>query len=129
MPEDACRTEGIEWVENADYNAVWVTGARRDYIRRAGTDGLTIAPTIVDPLATDAIMTRQRGARVLANAGKQAVITVKLPVLDEVGIIHPGQLIQYTEQGITRRGLSRAVSIDAGFPEVWQTIKIEAREP
>jgi hypothetical protein len=129
MPEDICRTEGIEWVEKANYNAVWVTsGVRRDYIRRAGTDGLTMAPTIVDALATEATATRQRGTRVLADTGKQALITVKLPVIDETGIIRPGNLIQYTEQGITRRGLSRAVSIDAGFPEVWQTIKIEARE-
>jgi hypothetical protein len=131
LPEDVCRTEGIEWTEKAGYNAVWITGGaggRRDYIRRTGTDGLTMAQTVVDALATDAIMTRQRGIRVLGDTGKQALITVRLPVIAETGIIKPGNLIEYTEQGVTRRGLSRSVSLDCGFPEVWQTIKIEARE-
>lgn len=131
LPEDACQTEGIEWIEKAAYNAVWITGndnGRRDYIRRTGTDGLTMAQTIVDGLATDAVMTRQRGLRVLADTGKQALITVKLPVLAETGIIKPGNLVEYTENGIARRGMSRAVSLDCGFPEVWQTIKLEARE-
>lgn len=128
MPEDVCRTEGVEWVEKSGYNAVWITGGRRDYIRRTGTDGLTMAPTVVDALATDAIMTRQRGIRILGDTGRQALITVKLPVITETGIIRPGNLIEYTEQGVTRRGLSRSVAVECGFPEVWQTIKIEARE-
>lgn len=127
MPEDVCQTEGIEWIEKANYNAVFVTGARRDYIRRAGSDGQIIAPTVVDALATDAIMTRQRGLRTLADTGKQAMIRVKLPVVSETGIIHPGNLIRYTEQGVTRLGMSRAVQVDCGFPEVWQTITMESR--
>jgi hypothetical protein len=131
LPEDVCQTEGIEWTEKAGYNAVWITGGengRRDYVRRAGTDGLTMAPTVVDGLATDAIMTRQRGVRILADTGRQALISVKLPVVEETGIIKPGNLIRYTEQGVTRLGLSRAVSLECGFPEVWQTIKLEGRE-
>ena len=128
LPEDVCRTEGVEWVEKAGYNAVWITGSRRDYIRRTGTDGLTMAQTIVDALATDAIMTRQRGVRILGDTGKQALITVRLPVVEETGIIRPGNLIAYTEGATARRGMSRSVSVECGFPEVWQTIKIEARE-
>lgn len=127
LPEDACVTEGIEWIEKAGYNGVWVTGKRRDFIRRAGTDGATLAQTVVDDLATNVIMTRQRGLRVLADTGAQANITLKLPVLEEVGIIHPGKLVRYIENGHPRMGISRAVSVECGFPEVWQTIKLETR--
>lgn len=131
LPEDVCRTEGVEWIKMADYNAVWVTSGsaagRRDYIRRAGTDGLLMAKTVVDSLATDAIMTRQVGAEILANTGKQVIINVKLPVISETGIIKPGLLVDYTEQGVTHRGITRAVRVDCGMPDVWQTVKIEAR--
>jgi len=125
LPEDVCRTEGIEWVERTGYNSVWVTGARRDRIRRAGTDGLTVAQTIVDDLATDPIMTRQRGLRVLADTGRQALISVGLPVIPETGLIRPGPLVRYQEGGNTHLGLSRSLAIDYQFPNLWQSIKLE----
>uniref|UniRef100_UPI00404A17D1 hypothetical protein n=1 Tax=Candidatus Roseilinea sp. TaxID=2838777 RepID=UPI00404A17D1 len=128
LPEDVCRTEGIEWRDAADYNAVWITGGaggRRDRIRRAGTAGDKQAQTIVDALATDAIMTRQRGIRVLGDTGRQAWITVSLPVLEETGLIRPGKLIKYSEQGNNHLGISRSLSVECQFPTVWQSIKLE----
>lgn len=126
LPEDACKVEGIEWLSKTPVNAVWITGGtRRDRIKRTGSAGDIQAQTIVDQLATDPVMTRQRGLKVLAEGGDQALITLSLPVLDEVGIIRPGQLIRYSEQGKTHLGMSRAVSVSCGFPEVWQSIKLE----
>ena len=128
MPEDVCRTEGIEWREASDYNAVWITGSvngRRDRIRRAGSAGDRHAPTVTDALATDEIMTRQRGIRVLGDTGRQAWVTVSLPVIAETGLIRPGALIRYNEQGRTHLGLSRSLSVDYQFPALWQTIKLE----
>ena len=125
LPEDVCKTEGIEWSDQPIYNSVWVTGTRRDRVRRTGTAGDINAQTIVDALATDAIMTRQRGLRVLADAGRQAQITLGLPVIEPVGIVRPGKLVQYSEQGQTHLGLSRSVRLEYQFPTLWQSVKLE----
>lgn len=132
LPEDVCTTEGIEWSDKAPYNAVWIaggdTGGRLDFVKRTGTAGDVQAQTLADPLATDPIMTRQRGLRVLADTGRQARIRLSLPVLPETGIIHPGQLISYSEQGVEHRGLSRAVQVRWDFPKARQTVEIETHE-
>ena len=131
LPEDVCTVEEIEWQDKPAYNAVWVVGqaqGRRDLVKRTGTAGDVLAPTVVDPLATDTIMTRQRGIRVIADTGRQVHLSLKLPILAATGIIKPGQLIEYSEQGETHLGLSRAVSVTYGFPEAWQTVKVETHE-
>jgi len=131
LPEDVCEVEGIEWQDKPTYNAVWVHGGeagRRDRIRRAGTAADRTAPTIIDPLATAPEMTRQRGLATLGDTGRQAHITLRLPVLEETGIIQPGKLIRYTESGVSRLGFSRSVQVDHRFPDLWQTIRIETHE-
>lgn len=131
LPEDVCTTEDIEWSDKAAYNAVWIVGGaggRRDKVKRAGSAADRHAPTVVDPLATDVIMTRQRGLRVLADTGRQALIGIKLPVLEETGIILPGNLIEYSEQGQTHIGLSRSVALHWEFPKCRQTVRIETHE-
>jgi len=131
LPEDVCSLEGIEWVDRPAYNAVWISGAeggRRDRIRRAGSAADRYAPSVVDPLATHEDMTRARGAAILADTGRQAHITVRLPVLPETGIIKPGKLVRYNAQGSTHVGLTRAVSLEHRWPELWQTVRIETHE-
>lgn len=131
LPEAVCTTEGIDWQDTPAYNTVWIVGVdggRRDQVKRAGTAGDFPAPTVADPLATSTIMTRQRGLRVLADTGRQAHLSLSLPILPETGIIPPGQLLEYTEQGVTHRGLTRAVSVSCQFPTARQTIKVETHE-
>ena len=131
LPEDVVEVEGIEWQEKPDYNAVWVHGGdqgRADRIIRGSSGGTNPAPTIVDDLATDAAMTRQRGLALLGDTGKQAQISLRLPVLPETGMIRPGTLVEYLEQGTTRRGLVRSLSISHSRPELWQTIGVETHE-
>ncbi|WP_251199474.1 hypothetical protein [Aromatoleum aromaticum] len=131
LPEDVCEVEGIEWQDKPAYNAVWIAGGeagRRDRIRRAGTAADRNAQTIVDPLATDPAMTLQRGTAALGDTGRQAHITLRLPVLPETGIIRPGKLVRYTESGTARIGISRAVQIEQRFPELWQSIRLETHE-
>ncbi|MFU8763883.1 MAG: hypothetical protein ACNA7T_05140 [Haliea sp.] len=131
IPEDVCEVEGIDWQDRPNYNAVWVHGGdqgRADRIRRTGLAADIQAPTIVDALATDALMTRQRGLAVLADTGKQAHISLRLPVLPETGIIHPGHLVEYTEQGNTHRGITRSLKIDQTYPDLWQTITLETHQ-
>lgn len=131
LPEDVCSVEDIEWQDKPAYNAVYVIGGqggRQDKIKRTGTAGDVYAPTVVDPLATDTVMTRQRGLRVIADTGRQVHISLRLPVLAATGIIKPGNLIEYTEQGKTHVGLSRAVSLHYEFPVIQQTVRIETHE-
>lgn len=131
LPEDVVEVEGIEWQEKPNYNAVWVHGAeqgRADRIIRTGSGGDYPAPTVVDSLATDPAMTRQRGLAVLGDTGKQAMISLRLPVLPETGLIHPGKLIEYAEQGNRRRGLVRSLSVAQNHPDLWQTIGVETHE-
>lgn len=131
LPEDVVEVEGIEWQEKPEYNAVWVHGGdqgRADRIIIGDSGGTNPAPTIVDELATDPVMTRQRGLALLGDTGKQARISLRLPVLPETGIIRPGALVEYLEQGNTRRGLVRSLSISHNRPELWQTIGVETHE-
>lgn len=131
LPEDVCTVEDIEWQDKPAYNAVWIAGGangRLDQVKRTGTAGDVLAPTVVDPLACDVIMTRQRGLRVIADTGRQVHLSLKLPVLAETGILRPGLLLEYTEQGQTHVGLSRAVSVTWGFPTASQIVKVETHE-
>ena len=131
LPEDVVEVEGIEWQEKPDYNAVWVHGGeqgRSDRIIIGASGGTNPAPTIVDELATDPAMTRQRGLALLGDTGKQAQISLRLPVLPETGLIRPGTLIEYREQGNTRRGLVRSLSVNHSRPQLWQTIGVETHE-
>jgi hypothetical protein len=73
-------------------------------------------------------MTRQRGLPAIADAGRQAHISIRLPILPETGIITPGKLIEYSEQGNTRVGLSRSVAVNYAFPKARQTVRIETHE-
>jgi hypothetical protein len=45
--------------------------------------------------------------------------------LPETGILKPGLLLDYTEQGVTRRGLTRGVSLSFDYPQAWQSVRIE----
>jgi hypothetical protein len=130
IPENVVEVEGIEWLDRPAYNAVWVgDGNRLDKTKRAGTAGDNHAQTIIDPLATAPEATRQRGIATLSDTGRQAHIRLRLPLLPETGLIRPGQLIRYTEQGTPHIGLARAVTLDyAGLANVWQTIRIETHE-
>ena len=128
LPEDVCVTEGIEWVDKPGYNTVFVAGQQGGvlaHITRAGTDGGTPAPMITDPLIAHADAGRQRGLAILSDTGRQAQISLSLPVLEETGIILPGQLVQYSESGNTHLGLARAVDVTGSFPKVRQTIRLE----
>lgn len=129
LPEDVVEVEGTEDADKPGYNAVYVEGqgvsGRRDRILRAGSAGDMLAPQIIDALATHVDMTRARGLAVLADSGPQSLISLRVPVLDGVGLILPGKLVEYVAEGTTRRGLTRSMSAAWSLPELWQTIEIE----
>lgn len=129
LPTAPVVRESIEWQTKPAYNRVYVSGTETGgilgQVTRAGTAGELVAPMITDPLITHADAARARGRPVLADTGRQARITIDLPVLPETGILTPGQLVRYTEAGANHLGLVRATRVTAGLPTTRQSIELE----
>ena len=129
LPVDAVARESLRWLEKPAYNRVFVSGQDvgvLGQVTRAGTAGEVLAPMVVDPLITEAAAARQRGVAVLADTGHQLEVSLRLPVLAETGIIEPGAFVEYQDGSITRLGIVRATQVEAGLPEVWQTLGVQA---
>ena len=129
LPVDAVARESLRWLEKPAYNRVFVSGQDvgvLGQVTRAGTAGEVLAPMVVDPLITEAAAARQRGIAVLADTGHQLEVSLRLPVLAETGIIEPGAFVEYQDGSITRLGIVRATQVEAGMPEVWQTLGVQA---
>lgn len=129
LTEAACETEGVEWLNKPSYNTVFVSGQVGGilaHVTRQGSAGNRPAPMITDALITHADAGRQRGIAILSNTGPQTLISLRLPVLPETGIIEPGKLLRYSEGGTARVGLTRAVDVNFDFPTLTQTIQVES---
>lgn len=128
LPADVTTRESIEWVERARYNRVYVSGVSQGVlgqVRRSGSAGDVLAPMVTDSLITTAGAARQRGLAVLGNTGRQANVSLRLPVLPETGVVTPGKFVRYVDGGETRLGVVRSVGVDVSMPEIWQTIGVE----
>lgn len=128
LPSGPVVVEGIEWQRLPDYNRVYVQGEGqgvRGQVTRAGTAGDVDAPMFVHPLITAADAARQAGTNILSKTGKQALVTLRLPVLDETGVILPGKLVRYVDGSTTRLGLVRSTAVSWQRPQLRQTIKLE----
>ncbi|RYU57042.1 hypothetical protein EWI61_13760 [Methylolobus aquaticus] len=128
LPADVVVRESLRWEEKPAYNRVFVSGqsvGMLGQITRAGTAGEVLAPMVVDPLITEAAAARQRGLAILADTGRQIEVTLRLPVLNETGIIEPGAFVAYQDGSVTRLGLVRSTVVQASLPDVWQTLGVE----
>jgi hypothetical protein len=129
IPSSVMTRESIEWQSKPAYNRVYVTGQQQGVmgrITRSGTAGDLLAPMVTDPLITHADAARQRGISVLGDTGRQAMVELSLPVLPETGVIHPGKFVRYTDNGVTRIGLTRSVQVQAsGSTNLRQSIRLE----
>lgn len=128
LPVDAVSRESLRWVDKPAYNRVFVSGQDAGVlgqVTRAGTAGNVLAPMVVDRLITEVAAARQRGLDVLADTGHQIEVSLRLPVLAETGIIQPGAFVEYQDGTVTRLGIVRATHIEAGMPEVWQTLGVQ----
>lgn len=129
LPVDAVARESLRWVEKPGYNRVFVSGQDvgvLGQVSRAGTAGDVQAPMVVDALITEAAAARQRGISVLADTGQQIEVSLRLPVLAETGVIEPGAFVEYQDGSVTRLGIVRSTQVEAGMPEVWQTLGVQS---
>lgn len=128
LPSALTTRESINWVEKPRYNRVYVSGQAGGVLgrySRTGTAGDVLAQPIVDQLVTGADAVRQRGRAILSDTGRVATVGLRLPVLETTGIIPPGKFVRYVDEGVTRLGLTRSVSVDCALPTVWQNIMVE----
>ena len=128
LPVDVVARESLRWVEKPSYNRVFVSGQDvgvLGQVTRAGTAGDVLAQMVVDPLITEVAAARQRGIAVLADTGQQIEVSLRLPVLAETGIIEPGAFVEYQDGSVSRLGLVRSTQVEAGLPEVWQTLGVQ----
>ncbi len=131
LPIDVVKTLNLRWQEKPTFNAVYVCGEREGvtgHVVRTGTAGDALATTVVDGLITHADAARERGRAILADVSRQAVVTLELPMLETLGLLHPGLLIAVGEGASNWRGLVRGTRIAAEWNEsltVRQTIEVE----
>lgn len=130
LPAAVVTREGIEWLSKPVYDRVFVSGQGvgvLGQITRTGTDGSRVAPMVTEPLATASALVLQRGRTVLSDTGDQLLATLRLPVLEETGLLVPGKLVSYVDGATTRRGIVRSLQVDVSHVQAWQTIRVEAR--
>lgn len=132
LPSDVVQKEGIVWSDKPQYNRVFVRGMKAGILGQAtrmGTAGDREAPMVTDQLITNAIGARQRALPALADVGRQAAVSLRLPVLAETGVITPGKFVRYVDGGLERIGLVRSTSVETQRAEkkltIWQTIGVE----
>jgi hypothetical protein len=131
LPIDVVKTLSARWQEKPAFNAVFVAGERQGLVARvirSGTAGDLLAPMIVDPLITHADAARERGRAVLADTGRQALVTLELPMLPSIGLLDPGRLIAVGENGQSWRGLVRGTTVSASWSQsliVRRTVEVE----
>lgn len=135
LPLDVVKTLNLRWQEKPAFNAVYASGERQGVtaqVLRAGTAGDVLAPMVVDALITHVDAARERGRTILADTGKQALVTLELPMLPAIGLLDPCLLIAVGEGNTPWRGLVRATRIAATWTEslsVRQTVEIERHYP
>lgn len=128
IPASVAIVEGIEWIDKPAYNRVYVSGVSQGVlgrVTRTGSAGDLMAPMATDALITQAVAARQRGLAILGDTGRQANVSIRMPVLAETGVITPGKYVRYTDGATSHFGVVRGTSIDAPGNEVWQQLSVE----
>lgn len=129
LPSAVTVQEGIQWVDRADYNGVYVSGTSqgiRGLVFKQGTSGEPLAPMVTDPLITATNAARQRGLAVLGNTGRKAMLSLRLPILPATGVIVPGKFVRYTDPVAGNKiGLVRGVSVESRLPRASQSLTVE----
>lgn len=128
LPSDPVIQESTTWEKRPAYDSIYVSGTTSAgvlaKVRKTGSGGINTMPMVTDPLITDVIAARQRGISELSKSGSVVNYQLNLPILSETGIITPGKVIRYVDNGNLRTGLSKSVSVNVALPTARQTINI-----
>lgn len=140
---DFVTKESLKWAEKPSYDKVFVSGENNGVlapVKKSGTAGTNEAPQVVNQLITDAAAARQRGMVELSRGGKQADISIEVPLIADIGLCLPSEVVDFEvacdggciPDGLEAwRGIVSGVSIAAnnsnGKVTVNQTVDFERR--
>jgi len=128
IPESLITSFGTRLEPKPNYDQVFVSGQNQGVlasVRRTGTAGNHGAPMVVDPLITHLNAARERGRNILSAGGKQARVTLDIPLIASPGLIEPGALVEVSATTGSWRGVSTGVTVSAAFGVVSQSVEIE----
>jgi hypothetical protein len=132
LPASATQREGISWQDAPPYDVVYTQGSTaggaRARVYRADGAAAMPADTVTDALLTHVSACTARGVAVLSAGGRRAQLSLRVPLLDGIGLVEPGQWVGYVDGADQRVGLCRGVSIDFGAGAIWQTVTVETAE-
>jgi hypothetical protein len=127
IPMSLARSVSTQLTPQPNYNHVYVSGQAQGVIvsaTRQGTAGDTPAPMVADSLVTYVNAGRECARNLLANTGRQARVTLDLPLNDLTGLIEPGQLVEVAD-ATAWRGLVTSINVQAEHGAVSQQVEIE----
>ena len=131
IPVNLVRSMTTQLTPQPAYNHVIVSGASHGVTVSAtlsGSDGALSAPMITDNLITSEPAGRERARSVLCNTGKQARVTLDLPLNSVTGLLEPGQLVEVSDT-VPWRGLVTGVTVAATLGVISQSVEIERHYP
>jgi hypothetical protein len=136
LPDALCSRMGDRDVPSEVKDAVIVQASRapghRVKCTRFGESGDTPLPLIVEELCTAYECGAERGRVELDATGWSVDSSIALPIIESLGVVLPGQLIEVEEGESSWRGLSRSVAIAAARTgqgwSIGQTVRIERRD-
>lgn len=127
IPVSLARSINTQLNPRPDYNQIYVSGQNQGVIvsaSRQGSAGDKPAPMITDSLITYVNAGRERARNELSNTGRQARVTLDLPLNATTGLLEPGQLVEVSDT-TAWRGLITATSINAQHGAIGQQVEIE----
>jgi hypothetical protein len=131
IPLSLVRSISTQLSPQPDYNHVIVSGQSHGVTVSAnitGSGGDVSAPMITDNLITYVDAGLERARNVLSNTGRQARVTIDLPLNDTTGLLEPGQLVEVSDT-IPWRGLVTGINISAAHGSISQSVEIERHYP
>jgi|GEM_PF-1487785 len=128
IPEAAVISISTRFQPNVLHRGVWVAGRTQGVsvrVYRSGTDGSPYAPMVVDPLITHIDAARERGKQILSAGGRRAHVTLTMPLLPDIGVVTPGNIVAVGSGASRWKGYVMAVSISADRTRVLQTLTVD----
>lgn len=127
IPLSLVRNISSQLAPQPNYNQIYVSGQSQGIIvsaTRQGSAGDKPAPMVSDSLITYVNAGRERARNVLANTGRQARVTIELPLNDITGLLYPGKLVEISGANAWR-GLVTDINVSAAHGAISQQVKIE----
>jgi hypothetical protein len=116
VPTSLARIIGTDNQVKPDYNQIYVAGQQNGVLVnavRTGSAGNLRLPMVIDKLITFVGAGQERARNELCDVGRQAQMSLELPINATTGVLEPGMLMALENW----QGLVTGISIDAKFSD------------